>query len=116
MPNQISSTVILVTSEGLGSADLELQHLLAARYFALLAENDPLPNAVCFYTSGVHLVVEGSPVLELLATLEKKGVRLIICSTCLDYFGLRNRVRVGIVGSMADIIEAQFAAEKVITI
>ncbi len=116
MANQNSSTVILVTSEGIGSAERELQLLLAGKYFALLAENDILPNAICFYTGGVRLVVEGSPVLEQLAALENKGVRLIVCSTCLDYYGLRDQVRVGIVGGMTDIIEAQFAAEKVITI
>jgi sulfur relay (sulfurtransferase) complex TusBCD TusD component (DsrE family) len=60
--------------------------------------------------------VEGSPVLEQLHALEGKGVRLIICSTCLNYFGLQDKVKVGIVGGMADILEAQLRADKVITL
>ena len=75
-----------------------------------------LPAAICFYTDGVKLVVEGSAFLERLSQIEKAGVRLIICSTCLNYFGLTEKVRVGFVGGMPDIIEAQTKASKVITL
>lgn len=114
--NPMSSSVILVTNEGMGKADKELQLKLMATYLKLLGENVYLPNAICFYTDGVKLVIEGSPVLDSLHVLEQKGVRLIICSTCLNYFGLTNIVRVGIIGGMADILEAQVKAEKVITL
>jgi predicted peroxiredoxin len=60
--------------------------------------------------------VEDSPVLESLQSLVNKGVRLILCSTCLNYFNLVDKVKVGIVGGMTDIIEAQMKAEKVISI
>jgi peroxiredoxin family protein len=60
--------------------------------------------------------VEGSPVLDQLHELEKAGVRLIVCSTCLDFFGLEGKVKAGIVGGMADILEAQVRAGKVITL
>ena len=111
-----SDTVILITREGMGSADLALQHKLIDTYLKLLIENSILPAAICFYTEGVKLVVEGSPMLERLAQIEQKGVHLIICSTCLNYFGLVEKVRVGIVGGMADILEAQAKAGKVITL
>jgi peroxiredoxin family protein len=75
-----------------------------------------LPGAICFYTEGVRLVCEGSPVLDQLRALEAKGVHLIICQTCLEFFGLADKVQVGVVGGMGDIIEAQWRAEKVITI
>ena len=110
------STVILVTNDGMGTADTELQHKLAGSYFRLLAENDILPAAICFYTDGVRLVCEGSPVLEPLAVLETKGVHLIICNTCLNHFGLKDKVKLGIVDGMTDIIEAQWKADKVISI
>jgi sulfur relay (sulfurtransferase) complex TusBCD TusD component (DsrE family) len=112
----LNSSVILITNEGMGKAEKELQLKLMTTYLKLLAENDYLPNAICFYTEGVKLVVEGSPVLESLKILEQKGVRLIICSTCLNYFGLTEKVRTGIVGGMGDILEAQVKAEKVITL
>lgn len=114
--SSFSDTVILVTREGMGSADLTLQHKLLDTYLRLLVENNTLPAAICFYTEGVKLVVEGSPFLERLAQIEQKGVRLVICSTCLSYFGLSEKVRVGVVGGMADILEAQVKAGKVITI
>jgi hypothetical protein len=48
--------------------------------------------------------------------LSEKGVYLIVCSTCLGYFNLRDKVQVGIVGGMHDILEAQMRADKVITL
>ena len=100
----------------MGSADVTLQHKLLDKYLGLLMKNQSLPAAICFYTEGVRLVVEGSPFLERLSQFEQEGVRLIICSTCLDYFGLSEKVRVGIIGGMPDIIEAQSRANKVITL
>jgi sulfur relay (sulfurtransferase) complex TusBCD TusD component (DsrE family) len=112
----MKDTVILVTSNGLGNAEEKLQLLLIEKYFELLLQSGDLPVAICFYTNGVKLVCEGSPVIESLRTLESKGVRLIVCTTCLNYFGLMEKVKAGIVGGMGDILEAQMKAEKVITL
>lgn len=111
-----SETVLLITREGMGSAEVTLQQKLLDTYLRLLLENKTLPAAICFYTEGVRLVVEGSPLLERLSGIEQAGVRLIICSTCLNYFGLTEKVRVGIVGGMPDILAAQLKASKVITL
>jgi intracellular sulfur oxidation DsrE/DsrF family protein len=111
-----SNTVILVTRNGMGEADPALQQKLIGIYLSLLDQNDLLPAAICFYTEGVKLVVEGSAVLDVLRSLEKKGVQLLICSTCLDFFQLGDKVQVGIKGGMTDIIEAQRRASKVISI
>lgn len=108
--------VVLVNKEGMGHAAPELQTKLLGTYMKLLVENGTLPKAVCFYTEGVKLVVEGSPVLEQLHQLEAKGVHLIICQTCLNYYNLREKVKVGIIGGMGDILAAQMLAEKVITL
>ncbi len=111
-----SDTVVFVTRYGMGDADKELQQTLIATYFKLLYENKTLPGAICFYAEGVKLVVKGSPVIEILKKLEDKGVRLVLCSTCLSFFDLTDQVEVGIIGGMTDIIEAQFRADKVISI
>ncbi len=118
MPKNSSLTdaAIVITSQGMGSADLELQQKLLDTYLKLLIENSMFPAAICFYTDGVKLVTDGSPLLERLRQFEGHGVRLIACSTCLNYFGLAEKVRVGIVGGMPDIIEAQAKAAKVITL
>jgi len=110
------ATVILITNNGMGRSPQDLQLTLAGKYLELLNLQNDLPAAICFYTDGVHLVVEGSPVLDKLRALEEKGVRLIVCSTCLNYFGLTEKIKIGIVGGMGDILAAQWQADKVITI
>ncbi len=111
-----NDTVILITSNGMGKGPEELQLLLICKYLHLLGQSEDFPAAICFYTEGVKMVTDGSPVLGELAALEKKGVRLIVCSTCLDYFGLADKIRIGIIGGMTDILEAQLRAGKVITL
>jgi len=111
-----SSTVIVVNNNGMGSAEEALKHKLLRIYLTMLQENEFYPGAICFYAEGVKMVVEGSPVLDLLHALEAKGVRLIICVTCLQYYELTDKVAVGIVGGMNDILLAQWMASKVITL
>jgi intracellular sulfur oxidation DsrE/DsrF family protein len=109
-------TVVLITNNGMGKGPEDLQLTLITKYLDLLVQQTELPAAICFYTEGVRLVVEGSSVIEKLKALEETGVRLIICSTCLNYFGLTEEVKIGIVGGMGDILEAQWRAGKVITL
>lgn len=111
-----NNSVLLITRNGMGEADPALQTKLITTYFRLIDEANTLPAVICFYAEGVKLVCEGSPVLESLFSLEKKGVRLIICNTCLNYYSLTEQVQVGITGGMTDIIEAQRRADKVITL
>ena len=110
------SVLILVTRDGMGHAEALLQHKLIRNYLGLLDGNDMLPGAIAFYGEGVRLAVEGSPVLDLLASLETKGVHLIPCKTCVDHYGIAEKVRAGVIGGMADILAAQWKASKVITI
>jgi intracellular sulfur oxidation DsrE/DsrF family protein len=100
----------------MGKAEPELSHKLIGTYLQLLSDHQIHPAAICFYTEGVKLVTEGSPVIDILKALENQGVRLIACQTCLSYFGLLELLRVGIVGGMTDILDAQLKAQKVITI
>ena len=111
-----ATTVILVNNDGMGDTEEELRHKLLRVYLTLLQENGLYPGAICFYAGGVKMAVEDSPVLNLLQSLEAKGVRLILCITCLEYFGLTEKVAVGIVGGMSDILLAQWMASKVITL
>jgi len=108
--------VIQITRNGMGHADPALSHKLLGKYLNLLIESGMLPSAITFYTEGVKLVCDGSPVLAELTALQARGVHLMVCSTCLDFFGLKDQVRVGLVGGMSDIIDAQWRAGKVITL
>ena len=112
----MKDTVILVAREGMGDAPPDLQATLITNYVKLLIENELTPKAICFYGNGVKLVVEGSPIVGLLETLESRGAHLIICMTCLRYFNLSDKVQVGIVGGMGDILAAQLQAAKVISL
>lgn len=111
------SVVVVFNSDGMGrSAVQPLRELLARKFLTLVADGGALPAAICFYTDGVKLVCTGSPLLAELAALEARGVRLVICQTCLDTLGLADQVQVGIVGGMGDIITAMWSADTVITL
>jgi sulfur relay (sulfurtransferase) complex TusBCD TusD component (DsrE family) len=109
-------TILVFTHNGMGDAPSDLQQKLALKFLQLNLDANLLPAKILFYTEGVKLACEGSPVIDELKIMQDRGVELILCSTCLDYFGLRDQVQVGIVGGMPDIIEAMNAAEKIISL
>ena len=110
-----AKTFILFTRFGMGDAPAELQQKLATTFLNVLNQ-DSQPGAIAFYGYGVKLTCEGSPVLDQLQKLADKGVVLIICQTCLDYFGLRGAVRVGVIGGMGDFVAGMAQADKVISV
>jgi intracellular sulfur oxidation DsrE/DsrF family protein len=111
--------VLLVTREGLGNvpaADHQFGLEMFDRFLHAF-ETQPLkPQAICFYTDGVKLVCQGSPALLGLRLLEGQGVRLVACRTCLDHFGLSDKVAVGEVVGMNDIVRLLTEADKVVTV
>jgi intracellular sulfur oxidation DsrE/DsrF family protein len=109
--------VVVFKTDGMGTSDQQdLKEKLAKTFLTLTNEMNPLPKVICFYTDGVKLACEGSPVLDELIALEEKGVRLILCQTCLNSFQLQDQVRIGIVGGMGDIITAMWQADHVIMV
>jgi sulfur relay (sulfurtransferase) complex TusBCD TusD component (DsrE family) len=112
-----NNMVLVFKTNGMGSSETQpLKEKLAKTFLSLTAQMDPLPKALCFYTDGVKLACDESPVLEELHALEQSGVRIILCQTCIDSYGLRDQVRVGIIGGMSDIITAIWQADKVIMV
>ena len=111
------SIAVVFKTDGMGISEVHsLKEKLAKTFLTLTHQMDPLPKVICFYTDGVKLACEGSHVLDELIALEKSGVHLILCQTCLDTFELRDQVQVGIVGGMGDIITAMWQADKVIMV
>jgi hypothetical protein len=108
--------IILFTRCGMGDGPAELQKMLAVKFLSLTLESGHLPAKILFYTEGVRLACEGSPVLDLLARYEAHGVELILCKTCLDFFNLTGQVKAGIVGGMPDILETLQKAPKVVSV
>ena len=117
MMDTSKAIVIIFKSNGMGeTGEQPLKDKLTKTFLTLTRQNPDLPRALCFYTEGVRLACEGSPVLEELHALEAAGVHLILCQTCLDYFSLKDKVKVGIVGGMADIMAAMWQADTVVTV
>jgi hypothetical protein len=111
-----NNTVLVFAQYGMGDAPEELRLMLASKFLSLIQAAGTLPAKILFYTEGVRLACQGSPVLAQLSALEKAGVELVLCKTCLDYFKLADQVAAGIVGGMPDIIEAMSKASKVISL
>lgn len=114
--SDLQPVTLVINNDGMGKTDPDLAHKLVTTYLNLLDLDDRLPRAICFYAEGVKLAVTGSPVLEELRSLAAKGVDLIVCTTCLNHFELLDELQVGTAGGMKDIIEAQWQADKVITL
>ncbi len=110
------SVVIVINNNGMGVAPTALSHKLVSTFLNMLDLDDRLPAAICFYAEGVKLTVKGSPVLDELRSFSDKGVRLIVCTTCLNYFNLLDDLQVGSAGGMKDIVEVQWGAGRVITL
>jgi intracellular sulfur oxidation DsrE/DsrF family protein len=112
----VENVVVVINSNGMGVAEKTLSRKLVRTYLGVLDAGDILPRAVCLYAEGVKLAVKGSSVVEELEALVEKGVEVLVCTTCLNHFGLMNDLEVGQAIGMKEIVEAQWGAAKVITL
>lgn len=111
-----ANTVIIINGNGMGQAETALTHKLMTGFLGVLETGGHRPGAILFYAEGVKLTVEGSPVLEELAALADDGVELLVCTTCLNHYGIYDDLAVGTAGGMKEIVDRQVAAGKVITL
>ena len=109
-------TVYLFKSKTLGEGSEELGSILMRGFIFTIKETNPLPTKMLFMNGAVYLTTEGSPVLEELQELEKLGVEIYSCGTCLDYFQLKDKLQVGTITNMYDTVENVAGAAKCITI
>jgi selenium metabolism protein YedF len=107
--------VIAFKRDKMGFGSEELGEILAKACINTILEVEPLPSTIVFYNSGIHLALQGSPVVETLKNLESRGVKILVCGTCVDYYGKKDQVAVGIVSNMYDILETLTAAGHVVT-
>ncbi|MEW6624418.1 MAG: sulfurtransferase-like selenium metabolism protein YedF [Bacillota bacterium] len=109
----VQGAVILVTSATMGRGSDELGRILTKSFFFTLTETLPLPRAVLFINGGVKLTCEGSHVLEEVISLEKKGVEILSCGTCLDFFRLKEKLCAGSVTNMCNIVEKMMTVKSI---
>ncbi len=109
-----SNFVYFITSDKIGSQDQELGSRLMNTFFLKLVQAVKHPSHIILMERGVQLLLPESPSLDAMRVLQERGVEVLACQTCLDYYGIREKIGAGKISNMADIIEAMQAADKVI--
>ena len=114
VPDSRSNTVVVVSSDRMGTGNDELGKVLIKGFIFAVTQLDTLPKTMLFYNGGATLTAEGSDSLEDLKSLEAQGVEIMTCGTCLDYYGLKEKLAVGTVTNMYSIVETMANAGKII--
>lgn len=110
----LGETVIFIASDKVGQGDDGLGAILTRAMVYSFTQVDPLPDAMIFMNSGVKLTIPDSEVLDDLIKLSDAGVKIVVCGTCLDYFGIKEKLAVGEVSNAYTIAEIMLEAAKVI--
>lgn len=114
IPDARDNTVVVVASDRMGSGNDELGKVLIKGFIFAVTQLDTLPKTMLFYNGGATLTCEGSDSLEDLKSLEAQGVEIMTCGTCLDYYGLKEKLAVGSVTNMYSIVEKLAGAAKIL--
>lgn len=106
--------VVVISGDRMGRGNDELGHVLIRSFIHTLLTLEPLPDTLIFYNTGVKLTVKDSEVFDDLKKLEEAGVSVLVCGTCLNYFGITGDLAVGVVSNMYDITSTMAAAERLV--
>jgi selenium metabolism protein YedF len=113
-PSGKRSTVVAITSERMGTGDDELGTKLMISFFRTLVMVEPAPASVVFYNAGVKLAMDDSPVFEHIKELIEKGTAIYLCSTCINHFGIKDRLPAGSFSDMYQIVNILKDADHII--
>lgn len=111
-----ANVVVLITSNVLGSGDDALGGILMKSFMYTLTQMEGTFQVLIFMNSGVLLPTEGSEVLEYIKSLEERHIEVLSCGTCLDFYHLSDKLRVGSVTNMFTITEKMMEAQRLITL
>lgn len=114
VPDARDNTVVVVSSDRMGSGNDELGKVLIKGFIFAVTQLDTLPKTMLFYNGGATLTTEDSDSLEDLKSLEAQGVEIMTCGTCLDYYGLKDKLAVGTVTNMYSIVETMANAGRIV--
>lgn len=106
--------LVVLSANTMGTGDEKLGKALMKAFVFALTKQDALPETVLCYNTGAYLTSEGADTLEDLKLLESEGVTILTCGTCLDYYGLKDKLAVGGVTNMYDIVERMEAAAAIV--
>ena len=108
------NTVVVIDSVYMGKGDPELGRILMKGFIYTLTEVEVLPKTIIFYNEGVKLAVENSEILNDLKNLEERGVEILCCGTCVNFYGLTDDIKIGSITNMYNIVNKQMNARRVI--
>ncbi len=109
-------TVTVFHGGTMGRGDDALGTVLMKSLLHTMAETGPFPDVMIFFNSAVKLAVTGSEVLDDLKSLEARGVTILVCGTCLDFFGLSDSLSAGRISNMYEIKDAMFSSGRLVQI
>lgn len=110
------NTVILFNSNVFGRGEDKLGNILMKSFIYTLTQTEGVFKSVIFINSAVLLTTEGSEVISYLRTIEERGIEILSCSTCLDYYNLTDKLRVGSISNMFTITERIIESQKLISV
>ena len=106
--------VVVLSANIMGSGDEKLGKKLMKAFIFALTSQDEVPEKVICYNTGAFLTTEDADTIKDLKSLEEAGATIMTCGTCLDFYGLKEKLQVGIISNMYDIVEAQMNASCII--
>ena len=106
--------LVVLSANTMGTGDPKLGTSLMKAFVFALTKQDQLPDTILCYNTGAYLTCEGADTLEDLKLLEGEGVTVLTCGTCLDFYGLKEKLAVGGVTNMYDIVERMENAAQII--
>ena len=109
-----SNVVVAIASRYMGVGDEVLGGNLMKGFIFSLTQADILPKTILFYNSGAFITTEGSASIEDLKTLQAAGVEIMTCGTCLNHYNIADKLEVGSVTNMYEIVEKQLKAANVV--
>lgn len=109
-----SNVVVAIASRYMGVGDEVLGGNLMKGFIFSLTQADILPKTILFYNSGAFITTEGSASIEDLKTLQAAGVEIMTCGTCLNHYNIADKLEVGSVTNMYEIVEKQLKATNVV--
>ena len=114
-PAAASDKVVVIRSSVMGEGDPELGKVLIKGFIYALSQQEELPKTMLFYNGGACLTCEGSASLDDLKELEHRGVKILTCGTCLNFYGLSEKLKVGEVTNMYEIAETMSKASLIVS-
>ena len=114
MDSRRKGMLVVLSANTMGTGDSKLGTSLMKAFVFALTKQDQLPDTVLCYNTGAYLTCEGADTLEDLKLLESEGVTILTCGTCLDFYGLKEKLAVGGATNMYDIVERMENAAQII--